>query len=165
MVFLQSHGVGTGHAVRIYQQYGEEAIHSVRQDPYRLQRDVRGIGFQTADRIAGDLGIAHDAPERVRAACGPLATLVERKYFLDKLAETVVVRWALHRGVGRLAHALDRRVVDGLVNGSGRLALGAGDAVRRAQSGQLQAATSMLLAGVVAAAVLLYVFAGEVLAR
>ena len=67
MVFLQSHGVGTGHAVRIYQRYGDEAIHSVRRDPYRLQRDVRGIGFRTADRIAGDLGIARHAPERVRA--------------------------------------------------------------------------------------------------
>ena len=78
MVFLQSHGVGTGHAVRIYQQYGEEAIHSVRQDPYRLQRDVRGIGFQTADRIAGDLGIAHDAPERVRAGL---------RYLLEEAAD------------------------------------------------------------------------------
>ena len=78
MVFLQSHGVGTGHAVRIYQQYGEEAIHSVRQDPYRLQRDVRGIGFQTADRIAGDLGIARDAPERVRAGL---------RYLLEEAAD------------------------------------------------------------------------------
>ena len=67
MVFLQSHGVGTGHAVRIYEEYGDEAIQRVREDPYQLQRDVRGIGFQTADRIAADLGIARDAPERVRA--------------------------------------------------------------------------------------------------
>ena len=67
MVFLQSHGVGTGHAVRIYKEYGDDAIQMVRQDPYRLQRDVRGIGFQTADRIAADLGMARDAPERVRA--------------------------------------------------------------------------------------------------
>ncbi|HJP34182.1 MAG TPA: ATP-dependent RecD-like DNA helicase [Candidatus Latescibacteria bacterium] len=67
MVFLQSHGVGTGHALRIYKEYGDEAIEMVRQDPYRLQRDVRGIGFQTADSIAADLGVARDAPERVRA--------------------------------------------------------------------------------------------------
>lgn len=67
MVFLQSHGVGTGHAVRIYKEYGDDAIQIVRQDPYRLQRDLRGIGFQTADRIAADLGMAKDAPERVRA--------------------------------------------------------------------------------------------------
>ena len=78
MVFLQSHGVGTGHAVRIYQQYGDEAIHSVRQDPYRLQRDVRGIGFQTADRIAGDLGVSRDAPERVRAGI---------RYLLEEAAD------------------------------------------------------------------------------
>ena len=67
MVFLQSHGVGTGHAVRIYEEYGDKAIQRVREDPYQLQRDVRGIGFQTADRIAADLGVARDAPERVRA--------------------------------------------------------------------------------------------------
>ena len=67
MVFLQSHGVGTAHAVRIYKEYGDEAIQRVREDPYRLQRDVRGIGFQTADRIAADLGVARDAPERLRA--------------------------------------------------------------------------------------------------
>ena len=78
MVFLQSHGVGTGHAVRIYQQYGDDAIHSVRQDPYRLQRDVRGIGFQTADRIAGDLGISREAPERVRAGL---------RYLLEEAAD------------------------------------------------------------------------------
>ena len=78
MVFLQSHGVGTGHAVRIYQQYGEDAIHSVRQDPYRLQRDVRGIGFQTADRIAGDLGVSREAPERVRAGL---------RYLLEEAAD------------------------------------------------------------------------------
>jgi exodeoxyribonuclease V alpha subunit len=78
MVFLQSHGVGTGHAVRIYKQYGDDAIQTVRQDPYRLQRDVRGIGFSTADRIAADMGMARDAPERVRAGV---------RYALDEAAD------------------------------------------------------------------------------
>ncbi|MCY4640655.1 MAG: NADH-quinone oxidoreductase subunit L [Chloroflexi bacterium] len=105
------------------------------------------------------------APERLRAAFGPLARLVERKYYLDELAETVVVRWMLHRGLGRAAAAVDRVVVDGAVNGAGRLSLAAGDAVRRAQTGQLQASTSMLLAGAVVVSVLLFVFSGEVLAR
>ncbi len=104
-------------------------------------------------------------PERLRAAFGPLAGLVERKYYLDELAETVVVRWVLNGGIGRAAAAADRVVVDGCVNGVGRLSLAAGDAVRRAETGQLQAYTSMLLAGVVVASVLLFVFGGEVLAR
>ncbi|MGQ9491956.1 MAG: SF1B family DNA helicase RecD2 [Anaerolineae bacterium] len=67
MLFLQSHNVSTGLAVRIYKQYGDDAIEVVRNDPYRLAREVFGIGFITADKIARELGIAHDAPERVAA--------------------------------------------------------------------------------------------------
>jgi exodeoxyribonuclease V alpha subunit len=67
MVFLQSHGVSPALAVRIYKQYGDGAATVVTTDPYRLARDVYGIGFITADRIARNLGIAPDAPERVAA--------------------------------------------------------------------------------------------------
>ncbi len=67
MLFLQSHNVSTGLAVRIYKRYGDAAIDVVQQDPYRLAREVYGIGFLTADKIANELGIAHDAPERVAA--------------------------------------------------------------------------------------------------
>ncbi len=68
MVFLQSHGVSTGLAVKIYKHYGEEAIHVLKNDPYRLAREVHGIGFITADKIARNLGIPEDAPERIAAA-------------------------------------------------------------------------------------------------
>ena len=67
MLFLQSHNVSTGLAVKIYKQYGDEAIAVVEADPYRLARDIYGIGFVTADKIARALGIATDAPERVAA--------------------------------------------------------------------------------------------------
>ena len=67
MVFLQSHGVSTHHAVKIYRQYGEEAMRVVSQTPYRLAAEVWGIGFRTADQIAGRLGLAPDAPERLAA--------------------------------------------------------------------------------------------------
>lgn len=67
LVFLQSHGVGTARAARIHKLYGDEAIERVTENPYRLARDVRGIGFDTADRIAESLGIARDAPMRARA--------------------------------------------------------------------------------------------------
>jgi exodeoxyribonuclease V alpha subunit len=65
MLFLQSHGVTTGLATKIYKQYGDGAIGLVRQDPYRLARDIYGIGFLTADKIARSLGLAADSPERV----------------------------------------------------------------------------------------------------
>ena len=67
MVFLQSHGITTGYAVKIFKTYGQEAIQKVRSDPYRLERDVDGIGFRIADRIAQRLGLGRDAPERVQA--------------------------------------------------------------------------------------------------
>ena len=67
MLFLQSHGVSTTYAVKIFKHYGDEAIPLVRGDPYRLERDIWGIGFLSADRIAQNLGIRTDAPERIRA--------------------------------------------------------------------------------------------------
>jgi exodeoxyribonuclease V alpha subunit len=67
MVFLHSHGVGTARAVRIYKTYGPDAIQVMTENPYRLARDIRGIGFKTADAIAIKLGIEKTAMVRVRA--------------------------------------------------------------------------------------------------
>jgi exodeoxyribonuclease V alpha subunit len=67
MVFLHSHGVGTARAVRIYKTYGADAIQVMTDNPYRLARDIRGIGFRTADAIAMKLGIEKSAMIRVRA--------------------------------------------------------------------------------------------------
>lgn len=68
MVFLQSYGIGTARAVRIYKQYGENAIALVRANPYRLSTDIWGVGFRTADELALRLGIPRDAPQRAQAA-------------------------------------------------------------------------------------------------
>jgi len=67
MVFLQSHGVGTARAVRIYKTYGEEAVERVRENPYRLALDIHGIGFKTADALAQRLGIPPDSLIRAQA--------------------------------------------------------------------------------------------------
>jgi len=67
MLFLQSHGVSTSLATKIYKQYGDDAIAIVKNDPYRLARDIFGIGFVTADKIAQALGLPPDAPQRVAA--------------------------------------------------------------------------------------------------
>jgi exodeoxyribonuclease V alpha subunit len=68
MVFLQTHGVGTARAVRIYKQYGDQAVEVVRANPYRLATDVWGIGFKHADQLAERLGIDRASPLRARAA-------------------------------------------------------------------------------------------------
>ena len=67
MVFLQSHGVSTHFAIKVYKAYGAQAVHVVRENPYRLAIDVHGIGFKTADAIATSLGISPTAPQRIEA--------------------------------------------------------------------------------------------------
>jgi len=67
MLFLHSNGVGTSRAVRIYKTYGADAVRLISENPYRLARDIRGIGFRTADQIAAKLGIEKTALIRIRA--------------------------------------------------------------------------------------------------
>jgi exodeoxyribonuclease V alpha subunit len=68
MVFLNSYGVGTARAVRIYKEYGDRSIELVKSNPYRLTTDIWGIGFKTADELATRLGMPKDSPLRARAA-------------------------------------------------------------------------------------------------
>jgi exodeoxyribonuclease V alpha subunit len=68
MLFLHAHGLGTNRAVRIYKSYGAEAIELIRADPYRLARDIHGIGFHSADSFAEKLGLEADCLLRARAA-------------------------------------------------------------------------------------------------
>ena len=67
MLFLHCHGVGSGRAVRIYKTYGNLAIQTVRENPYTLAKEIHGIGFATADRIAQSVGIPKDSQNRARA--------------------------------------------------------------------------------------------------
>src|ERR1700744_2263141 len=67
MIFLHANGVGTSRAVRIYKTYGNDAVQLISEDPYRLARDIRGIGFRTADAVAMKLGIEKTAMIRARA--------------------------------------------------------------------------------------------------
>ena len=117
MVFLHSHGVGTARAVRIYKTYGADSVQVMTENPYRLARDIRGIGFKTADAIAMKLGVEKDALIRVRAGisymlteamndghCGlPTADLVP-------LAEAL-----LDVGADRIRTALDLELAEGTV--------------------------------------------------
>ncbi len=78
MIFLQGHGVGTGQAMRIYRRFGDDSIAVVQSNPYRLSRDVWGIGFKSADKIAMSIGIPPQSDIRARAGV---------VYILDTLTE------------------------------------------------------------------------------
>lgn len=67
MVFLHSHGVSTSKSVRIYKKYGKDAVKIVTENPYRLAKDIRGVGFKSADTIAQHVGIEKTSPIRARA--------------------------------------------------------------------------------------------------
>ncbi|WP_241738969.1 SF1B family DNA helicase RecD2 [Pontibacter beigongshangensis] len=70
MLFLQSHGISTLFAVKIYKSYGNDATEIVQDNPYRLATDIYGIGFFSADKVALSLGLAEDSPQRIQAAIG-----------------------------------------------------------------------------------------------
>ena len=78
MIFLQGHGIGSSHAAKIFKQYGENAIVVVRENPYRLAKDISGIGFRTADGIAAKLCSRERSLVASRwTAAGPEATVAE----------------------------------------------------------------------------------------
>jgi exodeoxyribonuclease V alpha subunit len=88
MLFLHSNGVGTSRAVRIYKADGADAVQLISENPYRLARDIRGIGFRTADQIAAKLGIEKTTLIRVRA--GISYALAEAIYGFGELDELVL---------------------------------------------------------------------------
>jgi exodeoxyribonuclease V alpha subunit len=67
MLFLHSHEISTNLAIKIYKEYGDQSMGVVQSDPYRMARDIHGVGFKTADRIAQLLGLPQDHPSRVEA--------------------------------------------------------------------------------------------------
>ena len=114
MLFLHSHGVSTSRAVRIHKTYGDQAIETVRANPYRLAQDIHGIGFKTADQIAQQVGIPVDS--LVRATAGLNHVLLEAtgdghcalpvETLLDEAGELLLVEERIVRA------ALDRALAE-----------------------------------------------------
>jgi len=67
VIFLQGLGLAAAMAERIFRRYREHSVQRVRDNPYRLATDIKGIGFRTADTVAERLGLAGDNPHRIRA--------------------------------------------------------------------------------------------------
>ena len=67
MLFLQSYGIGTGYALRVFRHYGSASVQVLQENPYRLAVDIFGIGFVTADKIASSMGFSKESPLRIRA--------------------------------------------------------------------------------------------------
>lgn len=118
MIYLQSQGIGTAMAARIWRRYGVDAIAIVKRNPYRLAEDVRGIGFLTADRIALQMGIAKDSEMRAEAGllhCLNRAAEEEGHVYLRQSELFLVTNEALDIPVERLAEALNADAERGVV--------------------------------------------------
>ncbi len=108
VTFLGNHGVSPAMAARLRKTYGENALATVRANPYRLITDVRGIGFFRADEIARKIGLPLDAPERIDAA---LAHVLERQ---AQEGHTYCPRPKLEEDVVKLVEAQRERVAERL---------------------------------------------------
>jgi exodeoxyribonuclease V alpha subunit len=117
MVFLQSHGVGTSRAVRIFKTYGADAIPLVKENPYRLARDIRGIGFITADQIAQKLGVPKTSMMRARAGItyALLQAIENGDCGLPEAELLALAQKLLEVERGLLAEALVLELADGTV--------------------------------------------------
>lgn len=67
VMFLQTYGVSVSHCLRLVKKYGTATRRIIQLNPYTIAREIEGIGFKTADRIAINLGIANDSPQRIDA--------------------------------------------------------------------------------------------------
>ena len=132
MLFLQSHDVSTTYAVKIYKQYGDDSIGVVRENPYRLERDIWGIGFVTADGIAQKVGISADSPERVNAGVRYVLNgyseqghlFVPREELVGKAGETLEVASSqVGEGIEELVQEEGVVVESGSSEGSDRVYL------------------------------------------
>jgi exodeoxyribonuclease V alpha subunit len=93
ILFLQEHGVPPSYAIKIYRTYKEESLRVLKERPYDLSFDIKGIGFKTADKIALRLGFKEDSPERIEAALIYVLFSVSEKghvfYPQDRLIEEI----------------------------------------------------------------------------
>jgi len=155
MVFLQSHGVSTTFAIKIYKHYQDRSIAVVKENPYRLAIDILGIGFKTADKIAGHLGISPSSPERAQAGilhvlgelsneghvfC-PRPKLIEAAAALLEIDPVII-----ERAVDVLAEA-DQVVVTPILESDGQGTVGVAvylSSLHRAESGAAELGRSLL---------------------
>ena len=67
MMFLQKHNISTLFAKKIYEFYGKNCVAQILKNPYKLAKDISGIGFSYADRVALQLGFDTEGIERLEA--------------------------------------------------------------------------------------------------
>lgn len=127
MIFLRTYGVGNAVCLRLLKHYGLEASQILRSDPYRVAREIDGVGFRTADKIARNLGLPTEGPVRVDAGIEFVLgecedeghTAFPEASFVVRAAETLEVSQEIVRA--RLAALLTKKSIVALDTAEGRL--------------------------------------------
>lgn len=99
MMFFQSHGVSNNQCLKIYKKFGANAKDIVSDNPYILCKEISGIGFKTADKIAMSLGIKADSPFRIKSGieyvingfCAAGNTYMPKERLIQEACDTLVV--------------------------------------------------------------------------
>src|SRR5690606_17926910 len=117
MILLHHHGISTARALRLYKIYGQEAANVLRADPYRLARDIPGIGFRTADEIARQMGQAAGSPKRLAAGIEHVLGQAERQghVALPRAALVAEAAEVLEATAGEVELALGQLILESRV--------------------------------------------------
>ena len=126
LIFLQGAGLTPAMSMKVYKAYGAQSESVLRRNPYRLADEIDGVGFQTADRIARDMGFAAESPERLRSGVQYVLTeAVGRMGHMylpfDELADSAAR--ILGIGTGLAEHTvreliMERRLVEDNIDGA-----------------------------------------------
>lgn len=114
MMFLQQYEISTLYATKILEFYGKNCVSQVLLNPYKLSKDIEGIGFAYADKIALKVGFAEDSPERIRASINHIleqGTLEGHCYLLESqiaTRSTELLKSDVKNKVTEFLHSLEK---------------------------------------------------------
>jgi exodeoxyribonuclease V alpha subunit len=110
MLFLQTHGISSTYAFKIFKLYGNKAVDAVTRNPYCLATDIRGIGFHSADRVAGSMGLDMRSPLRLGAGLFHVMDAVQSEGHVYYPRRSLIER--ARELLGTDAHAIERALED-----------------------------------------------------
>ncbi|WP_317312434.1 ATP-dependent RecD-like DNA helicase [Clostridium thermobutyricum] len=100
ILFFTEYGLSNNQCIKLYKKYGDRAKDLIKENPYRLCKDISGIGFKTADKIAMNMGVIPESPYRIKSGidyvlgrfCANGNTYMPKERLIEEASETLVVK-------------------------------------------------------------------------
>ncbi|ENZ00995.1 RecD/TraA family helicase [Clostridium thermobutyricum] len=100
ILFFTEYGLSNNQCIKLYKKYGDRAKDLIKENPYRLCKDISGIGFKTADKIAMNMGVISESPYRIKSGidyvlgrfCANGNTYMPKERLIEEASETLVVK-------------------------------------------------------------------------